>query len=353
MSIDWTSSMIQTYEYYKVDPSTWEDDEKLECVLSSSLTFDAESSTLGSASFEMSEFVKECYIRTYLVAIQNGEQDRIALGTFLAQTPGDSYDGKIHKYSLDGDSPIKELSETMPEIGYYLRKKSTVMYYAYRLIREKCRAPIVYDSSDKRLDDAFVSNTDDTWLTYISDLIAIDNKHLEIDGVGKIMFAPTQELDSLIPMWTYNDDNSSILYPSISIDRDIYDIPNVVEVIASTSKGYIYATAENNDISSEISIRNRGRRIMYRDTNPSLSSVATQAEVNEYAKSLLKQKSSIEFRISYTHGYCPVRVNDCVLINYEKAGIINVKAKVVSQTITCGTGCSVEETAVFTKSLWG
>lgn len=49
------------------------------------------------------------------------------------------------------------------------------------------------------------------------------------------------------------------------------------------------------------------------------------------------------------HGYCPVRVGDCVLLNYERAGLKNIKAKVISQSINCGIGCTVEETAVFVK----
>jgi hypothetical protein len=60
----------------------------------------------------------------------------------------------------------------------------------------------------------------------------------------------------------------------------------------------------------------------------------------------------VQYSVSYTHGYCPVRVGDCVRLNYSKAGLINIKAKVTSQSIRCSTGCEVSETAVFTKKLW-
>ena len=67
---------------------------------------------------------------------------------------------------------------------------------------------------------------------------------------------------------------------------------------------------------------------------------------------MLEELSSVEYELSYTHGYCPVRIGDCVRLNYEKAGLKNIKAKVVSQNITCESGCKVTEKAVFTNKLW-
>ena len=56
--------------------------------------------------------------------------------------------------------------------------------------------------------------------------------------------------------------------------------------------------------------------------------------------------------LSYSHGYCPVRLYDCVRLNYERAGLIDIKAKVTKQSIECTPGCKVTETAVFTTNLW-
>ena len=97
---------------------------------------------------------------------------------------------------------------------------------------------------------------------------------------------------------------------------------------------------------------NRGREITYRETKPNLIGEPTQAQVEEYAEQLLKDLSSIEYTVSYTHGYCPVKVGDCVRLNYSRAGLNGVKAKVISQTIKCEPGCPVTEKAVFTTNLW-
>ena len=78
----------------------------------------------------------------------------------------------------------------------------------------------------------------------------------------------------------------------------------------------------------------------------------TQNKIDEYAEQLLREMSSLEYTISYTHGYCPVRVGDCVRFDYNRFGLKDTKAKVISQSIKCEPGCPVSEKAVFTVKLW-
>ena len=41
------------------------------------------------------------------------------------------------------------------------------------------------------------------------------------------------------------------------------------------------------------------------------------------------------------------------IVTYEKAGLVDIKAKVISQNISCVPGTPVKEKAVFTSKLWG
>ena len=157
---------------------------------------------------------------------------------------------------------------------------------------------------------------------------------------------------SLQPVHTFTDDNSSILYPDISDERDLYGIPNVVEVVYSTESTTLYSRVENNDTASPISIVNRGREIVYRDTNPSVDGEPTQDYLDQYATQLLRNLSTLEHKIVFTHGYCDVKIGDCILLDYKRAGMRNIKAQVISQSIQCVTGCPVEATAVYTTKLW-
>lgn len=350
--INWSESMNQSFEYYEVDPITWKDKKQLDMVKSCTVNRDDNADTLGSATLDIDNTLGECYVRAYLIVNQNGNKFKIVLGTFLVQTPSSSYDGKTRKVSMDAYTPLLELKENPPPLGYSLLKGENIMHQAYLIIRDNCRAPVIETTSDKTLHDNFVSDTNEKWLNFVSDLIYQANYKLYLDEEGKILFAPIQKIDQLQPVFTFNDDNSSILYPEIAMQHDLYGIPNVVEVVCSTGTKEYTARVVNDDPNSLTSTINRGREILYRDTNPNLVGFPTEDQIDEYAKLLLEKLSSVEYEITYTHGYCPVRVGDAVRLNYKKAGLEGIKAKVTKQSIKCENGCSVNETAVFTKKLW-
>lgn len=349
---DWTKTMQQTFEYYIVDPGTWRDTRKINTVISSSITRDSTLETLGSASITISESLGECYIRIYLITIQNGIREKHSLGTFLVQSPSYSFDGKIKNVTLDAYTPLLELKENPTPLGYSVLKDENILDTAYRIVREQVRAPVIKPQKDEVLNTNFVANLNDTWITFVRDLVANADHSLALDDMGRIFFSPNQDTMSLQPIWTFDDSNSSILYPELSVDRDLYGIPNVVEVIYSNGTEYYYGKAVNDDPSSPISTVNRGRQITHRESNPNLLGNPSQDRVQEYAENLLKEMSSLEYTVTYTHGYCPVRIGDCVRLNYTRAGLKGIKAKVISQNINCESGCPVTEKAVFTTELW-
>lgn len=349
---DWAASMQQTFEYYVVNPNNWKDDYQLKNVKKCSINRDSTVETLGSATIDVTDYVGECYIRTYLITIQNGVREKHPLGTHLVQTPSSTFDGKKRDVSMDAYTPLLELKENPPPLGYSILKGENVMENAYRIIREHVRAPVVKTECDKTLFKDFVANTNDTWITFCSDLIANAKYVLDLDELGRVLFAPKQETVSLQPMWTFTDDNSSILYPELTLKQDLYGIPNVVEVVYSSGKNYYSARVVNDDSNSPTSTARRGREIIHRVTNPELSGDPTEEQIQLYAENLLKELSTLESTVTYTHGYCPVRVGDCVRLNYTRAGLKNIKAKVISQSIKCETSCSVTEKAVYTTKLW-
>ena len=354
---NWTASMTRTYEFYLVDPNTWANTKLLDTVKTASISRDVNTETLGSSSFDVTDSVGEGYVRTYLKTVQNGVTETHPLGTHLVQTPSSSFDGRSQSMSMDGYTPLLELKEKKPPVGYYIPKGSNALQFAYQLTRENVRAPIIkpsgIDNDKYKLTYDFVAGIDDTWLVYLKDLLSDIQYEFVLDEMGRIGFAPTQNLTALQPVWTYNDDNSSILYPELTMSRDLYGIPNVIEVIYSKGDTTLYSRITNTDKNSPVSIPRRGREIVHRVTNPELpGGEPSQRQLDEYSELLLEALSSIEYTVTYTHGYCPVRLGDCVRLNYTRAGINNVKAKVISQNIGCTAECPVSETAVFTQKLW-
>lgn len=350
---DWSASMQRTYEYYKVNPITWKDETLLTNVKSCSINRDSDTDTLGSATIDITESVGECYIRVYLVTIQNGVQEKHPLGTFLVQTPSSSFDGKVRSVSMDAYTPLLELKEKSPPLGYSLFKGDNIMEKAYDLTFENVRAPVVENKCETGLYLDFVADIGDTWFTFLRDLISNAKYQFDLDPMGRILFAPVQDTASLQPVWTYTDDNVSILYPELTMKHDLFDIPNVVEVVYSKGGEHFYSKVVNDDPNSPTSTINRGRTILRRITDPDKIGDPTQSQIDEYAKQALRELSTLEYTISYSHGYCPVRVGDCVRLNYSRAGLNDVKAKVISQTIKCNADCPVTEKAIFTTKLWG
>ncbi|MBR5862215.1 MAG: hypothetical protein IKZ08_02700 [Bacteroidales bacterium] len=349
---NWLTSMQRTYEYYVVDPKTWHDVKQLRTVTKCSIERDSSAETLGSASVDMSELVGEAYIRVYLITIQHGIRERHALGTFLVQTPTASFDGKVQDVSVDAYTPLLELKENPPPLGYSVMKGANIMDSVYRNVREHVRAPVVKPSCDTTLFDDFVANTDDNWLSFNADMMVNAKHEFDLDEMGRILFAPVQDIASLQPVWTYTDDNSSILLAEVDVKHDLYGIPNVVEVIYSSAKDYYYARVVNDDPNSPTSTVNRGREIIHRVTDPSIIGNPTENQIQEYAERLLRELSSVEYTITYKHGYCPVRLGDCVRLDYRRAGLTNLKGKVIRQSIDCTPECQVTETVVCNMKLW-
>ena len=349
---NWLESMQRTYEYFIVDPTSWRDIRRLQNVKSCSIERDSEADTLGSASIDTEAILGECYVRAYLITIQNGIRERHPLATFLVQTPMFNFDGKASVNTADAYTPLLELKENLMPLCFSVLKGENVMDAAYRITRDRVRAPVVKPSCTTKLYDDFVANLEDTGLTFVSDFIVSAKHELALDEMGRILFAPVQDLNSLQPVWTYTDDNSSILLPEISIKGDLYGIPNVVEVVHTDAKRFHHVTAVNDDPNSPTSTVNRGRELIHRVTDASSIGDPTENQLQEYADNLLKKLSVVECTVTYTHGYCPVRLGDCVRLNYTRSGFEDIKAKVIRQSIKCTPDCLVTETATFTKQLW-
>ena len=361
---DWTRSMQQTFDYYIVNPNTWGDDRKVTTITNGTITRDQEADTLGSATFECNEDLCDRYLRPYLITRQDGVEERFPLGTFLCQTPSQRFQGfrkqtasgeeLYQTAAVDGYTPLIELKENPMPLGYALAKGQNIMLRAVAFTEESVRAPVVKDGGPDTLNEDFVAEVDDTRLTFLSDLLLNANREFGLDDLGRILFKPIQDLTTLQPKWTYTDDNSSILYPELELKRDLYSVPNVVEVVYSPSEGTpLYSRVSNDDPNSPISTVGRGREITHRETNPEVTAGISQAQLDAYAKNLLKELSSLEYTLTYSHGYCPVGLGDCVRLNYRAAGLYGIKAKVTHQSISLTPGCEVQETAVFTKQLWG
>jgi hypothetical protein len=369
--IDWTKSMSQTYEFYIVNPYTGMDKQRLYNVTGASVTRDLQSDTQVSGSIEYDGELGEVYVRVYLVAEQGDEHEKIPLITMLCQTPSTSFNGKYKKTSITGYSPLIELQNCYPPFGYtipkYINEASYKKEWALdkkipELCSEHMRMTVLSIGEDlssvnkEKLTQPMAIDPQQSWFEVITSLINLTDYMFKVTPSGIIYFDKKPKINKMAVTWTYDTENSSILSSDVTIDRDIYNVPNVIEVIATSTTGNVITkVVENNDINSITSIPSRDRKVVKRIVNPNdLGNISPSNEsvITTYANNLLEKENELSYKISYKHGYCPVNIGDCVRINYPDAGIDNVKALVISQKIDCKTGCEVEETAIFTMKLY-
>ena len=92
--------------------------------------------------------------------------------------------------------------------------------------------------------------------------------------------------------------------------------------------------------------------MLHRVTNPTLTGSYTEEQFKEYGRMYLQNLSTLEHSVTFSHGYYPVTIGDCVRLNYTRAGIADIKARIIQQTINCTTGCTIDTTATYTTELW-
>ena len=347
---DWTRGMERTYEFWEFDPDTWGDTSLLDCVTGCTVERDADADTLGSASFEMDAWEGEKWVRAYMVTRQDGVRERWPLGSFIVQAPDRSFNGMRATVTAQGYTPLKELADDKPPVGYcadgeYVEHRVAAAFEA------NCHAPFVAASDETMLQEPYVADDGEDWASYLKGLLAKGKKHFEVNGRGEVMAAPDQNPRALMPFMTFDDSNSSIMQAEVNVTSNLPEVPNVVQVVYSKVAGSLMAEAVNDDPMSENSTVKLGRRKVYRETSPDLPDGAVQGDVDDLAERLLREMGAATYEVEFTHAYVhDVKLGTCVRLNYSSMGYSAV-GLVVRQSIPCTPGCQVRTVARYTKEM--
>lgn len=360
MAVDWTEGIRETYRFYAVDVATWHDYLEIVDVDSCSITRDDTVETLETATMQMLDDPGEMYVRAYLVAEQGSLSETVALGTFLTQTSETSGDGKSRTAKLQCYSPLKELKDDCPPIGWYAGNGSVITDAVDAIMAAHCRAPYTSTRLSKRLQSSYVAGSGDTWLSVVKGLLGKAGMHLEISPEGIVSAVMDRDAASMQPSWTFDDGNSSIMLPDVTVTSDLSGIPNRYEAVYSGSSGSVVGVAQNDDPSSQVSTVSRGRIVLLRETNPSglvssdsdKQAVPSKATADAFARRTLRAKSCLESTVEIEHAYCGTRVGDCVRVSTERYGGIDIIGRVSSQTLDCVTGMTVKSKVKYTTEMW-
>lgn len=332
--------MQTTYRFCVVDPRTWLDNRVIEDVREAEITYDLTLPTGGTMTMTTGEDLGEVYVRVYM--IQDGRE--YCIGTFLAQTGRMSSDGRARSWSIEAYSPLIELSDDMPCIGE--TAQGWVRVAVRRYIEEHCRAPVFLAGEGCRIEEPFSATAEDTWLTFVSALMEKDDCYLMPAPDGTIIAIPRRSASAMSPVFRFSDDSASVVEAEIEDERDLYGIPNTVEVIAENG---MVACAQNENADSPLSLEARGRTIRYRETSPALPDNFDLHQLERYAEDLLERLAVVEHVVTFTHDWVPnVKVGDCVRLNFRHAGI-HANAIVQSARLSCDKNAKVSCTAAYTE----
>ena len=337
--------------YSVVDPSTWLDARWLSEVTSCSANWDADTATLSSASIELSDDIPpECYVRAYCEATQDGVTERFAIGTWLVQTPSKSSDNTKRTVSCDAYSPLLELQDQQPPIGWCADGS---IDDAIVDVCSHMRAPLVVNATGVTLPSQVVAADGDTWLDILWALCDAAGIEVAIDGMGRVVPRPRVVPWALNPSMTLDDRGErGILSADATEETDLFDIPNRMEVVVSDSNRSISGFFVNDDPASPVSTVSRGRVVSRRETNPDgLMAGCTQAQAVEFAERLLREASVLTKTWTVKMGFVPLSLGSCVRLRHSLLEV-DETATVTKIGMDLDVAAEMELTLSSTREVW-
>lgn len=333
---NWKQGYTASWRVVKVNPETWADGEVLKGVESASVDRSATDSVplIDSGTMTVSEAMPETWCRIQMA--RDGE--RIDIATLLFQSVSTRVD-KASRYVANGFSVLKPADDMVLVRGTYAPKGVDGAAYAASLLEECVMAPVQVEGSF-RLGEHVVFDIGSTYLEAAWSVLDAGGFCIQTDGTGIIHIRelpsePALHLDRL---------NREVVGVSIDDEYDLSGVPNRYYAV----DGSDFAMAVNDDPNSPTSYEARGRYVDAIDTSCTRVLGETLAA---YAARKLKEASVVTRKRSYTREYWPdVHPLSIVRGALPKAGLSG-DMRVLSQSITCGKGVTVNEVAGLEVSL--
>jgi hypothetical protein len=328
------------------------DDERLDGFTGGEIAFDLDDEELGSATLnaDANMGIDDQYVRIYQVVEQQRSAERFCMGTFLVLCPTEDFDGTRAMVDANGYTPLHELADDVVPVGYAVQGDAA--QGAASLMGRHLRAPVIRPATSVNLDGHFAAQDDESYLSYVKSMLATAKMRLKLDARGNVGVEPMRDAAAMRPVWTFADDEVSVILPEISDESKLRDVPNVVRVVYSTEETCLVAEAVNDDPDSPASTVTRGRRVTHVERNPELPENPQQIDLEYYAKRKLRELSTYENEITFSHAYIPeVTVGSAVRLDYGVAGK-RVTVLVEAQGITLDEACTVECRGVYTTNVW-
>lgn len=331
--VNYNNGISAIYYATRVDPKTWADAGEIP-IVSGTITKNADSNLATSADITIKESIgAEEWLRVYLIAEQNGAKERTPLFTGIVSSPSRSIKGNSETYKLDCYSVLKIADDILLPLGWFAPAR-TRGGELIKILLSDLPCPVELDEGSPNIISSFVAGDNDSKLSVAHEIAEAINWQIKVNGDGSVRICPKP----LTIAGSFDNIENDILETSLTDDRDIFSVPNVLRVTLRGSA----ATARDDEPDSIYSTVNRGREIWMQET----AKLAAGESLGEYATRRLKELQNPSRKLAYTRRFRPdVDVNDLVSIVYPKQNIGDV-FRVKSQTITLSHGAKVKEEAI-------
>lgn len=332
--MDWNNGYSATYYATVVDPVTWKDIERID--ITGGSVDRVPTGLRHSASIDCNNYPDgiEQWIRVYLDAKQGSSNDHQALFTGLAICPEVQIDGKRVQKTLECYSVLKPADDIYLQRGWYAPSGASGGLIVRQLLAV-CPAPIFVAEGSPLLLDSIIAESKETHLTMVEKILTAINWRLRIDGSGGVYVEPP----SSDIVATFDPLSYDVVEPSIIVEADWYNCPNVYMAISDDMTGI----AKDESEASPVSIPNRGREVWKVESNCRLSE---NESIAEYASRRLKEEQQVQKVASYNRRFAPdVFPESIIRLHYPEQGLDGLYM-VASQNIALGYGAQTSEQVV-------
>ena len=336
--MDWSQSYSTSWRIFKVNRETWADAEQITNVDSVGITRTADGKLLESGSMDITGDFETDYYRIVMTAEQGGDVERVDVATLLFDVSSGEFNRNTTNQKADGYSVLYPASKTAVLMGEYAPAGVDGAKYAGDLLKSAINAPVSVEGSFT-LNDHIVHEIGSNILDAAWAVLNAGNFVIQIDGRGVVHILPQPTEPSL----TIDNNAIKLLQNGISYDRDISEIPNRYIIL----NGDIRTVISNDDQDSEVSTVNRGYFIDVVDQSPTPVNGET---IEAYGERKLKELSKLKDTRKYIREFAP-GVNVYSIVRASIDGLEG-DLKVTDQSISCGHGIVISETATREISLW-
>jgi len=344
--VDWTRGYSCHWRAYEVKRSTWADGAPVEGLRSVTVSRECSGSapTLESGSVrvdaEPGAEMPERYLRVVLVATQDGVSERVDVATMLCAATGGTVSRGVDEVELTCRSVLMPAATARLDAGTYAPRGCDGVAWAASMLSGAVAAP-VEASGGFSVDQHVVFDLGSTVLEAVWSVLRAGGHTLQVEGDGTVRVLPLPTDPALV----LDQARARLLSPGVRHRLDWTAVPNRYVAV----DGAEVAEAVNDDPGSVTSTVSRGYRHDVMDTSPKRVGGETLAA---YCRRRLEEESTLMDERTYVREWWPGVLPGSVVRGSLSSVGIEGDLRVSAQTLTCGRGVTVEETAAREVRSW-